>query len=264
MDSSAGYNHVFIFPFRGPHIQQKQLPVLFWGSGAPAAWRVIIALEEKGVQYDSRMLSFERGDMKTKEMLQLNPRGKLWRTSARSYSIKHWKRGSSKPLLPPDFSGMVPIFVDVDGTVVCSVLPPLFFFSFLQKTVLMPTKNSGVWIDCHSSLSWACLPRQASYPTGVFSKRTLWTPATSFYFMIVHYDACVSQWIIVSFLSFLPVTITVFNLLLENGRIIMPMEWLLCECTRYLLFLKCAWNALVPRKPYTIHPQFLKCSCPYF
>ncbi|KAG9333145.1 hypothetical protein JZ751_013403 [Albula glossodonta] len=49
---------------------------LFWGSGSPPCWRVMIALEEKGLQgYNHKLLSFEKQEHKSKEVLDINPRG---------------------------------------------------------------------------------------------------------------------------------------------------------------------------------------------
>lgn len=51
---------------------------LFWGSGSPPCWRVMIALEEKNLQgYQHKLLSFEKGEHKSKEVLDINPRGQL-------------------------------------------------------------------------------------------------------------------------------------------------------------------------------------------
>ncbi|KAF0047683.1 hypothetical protein F2P81_001316 [Scophthalmus maximus] len=51
---------------------------LLWGSGSPPCWRVMIALEEKGLQgYDHKLLSFEKGEHKSQEVLDMNPRGQL-------------------------------------------------------------------------------------------------------------------------------------------------------------------------------------------
>ncbi|XP_076862426.1 glutathione S-transferase rho [Brachyhypopomus gauderio] len=51
---------------------------LYWGSGSPPCWRVMIALEEKNLQgYNSRLLSFEKGEHKSQEVRDLNPRGQL-------------------------------------------------------------------------------------------------------------------------------------------------------------------------------------------
>jgi glutathione S-transferase len=50
---------------------------IFWGSGSPFAWRVLLALELKGVPYESRLLSFSAREHKTEAFLALNPRGKV-------------------------------------------------------------------------------------------------------------------------------------------------------------------------------------------
>ncbi|XP_036411052.1 glutathione S-transferase rho [Megalops cyprinoides] len=51
---------------------------LFWGSGSPPCWRVMIALEEKKLQgYQQKLLSFEKMEHKSKEVMELNPRGQL-------------------------------------------------------------------------------------------------------------------------------------------------------------------------------------------
>ncbi|XP_041665970.1 glutathione S-transferase A-like [Cheilinus undulatus] len=51
---------------------------LLWGSGSPPCWRVMIALEEKNLQgYNQKMLSFEKGEHKSAEVMAMNPRGQL-------------------------------------------------------------------------------------------------------------------------------------------------------------------------------------------
>ncbi|MBT5434341.1 MAG: glutathione S-transferase family protein [Alphaproteobacteria bacterium] len=50
---------------------------IYWGSGSPFAWSVMLALELKGVPYNSHLLSFSDGDLKTPESLAMNPRGKV-------------------------------------------------------------------------------------------------------------------------------------------------------------------------------------------
>jgi glutathione S-transferase len=50
---------------------------LYWGSGSVPCWRVQIVLEEKGVSYGSKMLSFEKQEHKNEDILKLNPRGQL-------------------------------------------------------------------------------------------------------------------------------------------------------------------------------------------
>ena len=50
---------------------------LYWGSGSPFAWRVMLTLEVKGLAYESKLLEFSKGDNKTPDYLRLNPRGKV-------------------------------------------------------------------------------------------------------------------------------------------------------------------------------------------
>uniref|UniRef100_A0A8C1HUE7 GST C-terminal domain-containing protein n=1 Tax=Cyprinus carpio carpio TaxID=630221 RepID=A0A8C1HUE7_CYPCA len=49
--------------------------MLYWGSGSPPCWRVIIALEEKMLQgYKHKLLSFDKNEHKCEEVKALNPR----------------------------------------------------------------------------------------------------------------------------------------------------------------------------------------------
>ncbi|KAM9340392.1 glutathione S-transferase A-like [Symphorus nematophorus] len=51
---------------------------LLWGAGSPPCWRVMITLEEKKLQgYKHKLLSFEKGEHKSHEVLEINPRGQL-------------------------------------------------------------------------------------------------------------------------------------------------------------------------------------------
>jgi glutathione S-transferase len=50
---------------------------LYWGSGSPFAWRVMLTLEVKGLAYESKLLEFSKGENKAPAYLQLNPRGKV-------------------------------------------------------------------------------------------------------------------------------------------------------------------------------------------
>jgi glutathione S-transferase len=50
---------------------------LYWGSGSPFAWRVMLTLELKRLPYESKLLEFSKKEHKTPAYLQLNPRGKV-------------------------------------------------------------------------------------------------------------------------------------------------------------------------------------------
>jgi len=50
---------------------------LYWGSGSPFAWRVMLTLEVKGLAYESKLLESSKGEYKTPAYLRLNPRGKV-------------------------------------------------------------------------------------------------------------------------------------------------------------------------------------------
>lgn len=49
----------------------------YYASGSPWAWRVHLALEEKGVAHEPVLLSFSAGDLKTADFLAINPHGKV-------------------------------------------------------------------------------------------------------------------------------------------------------------------------------------------
>jgi glutathione S-transferase len=50
---------------------------VFWGSGSPFSWRVLLALEYKRLPYASHLLRFSKQEHKSQEMLALNPRGRV-------------------------------------------------------------------------------------------------------------------------------------------------------------------------------------------
>lgn len=52
---------------------------LLWGAGS-RCWRIMIALEEKGLAgYNQKLLSFDKGEHKSPEVLSINPRGQVGR-----------------------------------------------------------------------------------------------------------------------------------------------------------------------------------------
>jgi glutathione S-transferase len=50
---------------------------VYWISGSPFSWRVMLTLEVKGLAYTARLLEVSKGDTKKPEFLALNPRGKV-------------------------------------------------------------------------------------------------------------------------------------------------------------------------------------------
>ncbi|KAI8520087.1 hypothetical protein Bbelb_033440 [Branchiostoma belcheri] len=51
---------------------------LYWGSGSVPCWRPMICLEEKGLSgYNSKLISFEKKEHKSDEIMKLNPRGQV-------------------------------------------------------------------------------------------------------------------------------------------------------------------------------------------
>ena len=50
---------------------------LYWGSGSPFSWRILLALEYKGLPYESQLLHFDKQEQQSPQMLKLNPRGRV-------------------------------------------------------------------------------------------------------------------------------------------------------------------------------------------
>jgi glutathione S-transferase len=50
---------------------------LYWGSGSPFSWRVMLALQYKNLPYDSQLLHFDKQEHQSPHMLKLNPRGRV-------------------------------------------------------------------------------------------------------------------------------------------------------------------------------------------
>ena len=50
---------------------------IYWGSGSPYAWRVLLALEYKQLPYTAHLLQFSKQEHKSPQMLHLNPRGRV-------------------------------------------------------------------------------------------------------------------------------------------------------------------------------------------
>jgi glutathione S-transferase len=50
---------------------------LYWGSGSPFSWRVLLALEYKRLAYTSHVLQFSKQEHKSPQMLAMNFRGRV-------------------------------------------------------------------------------------------------------------------------------------------------------------------------------------------
>lgn len=50
---------------------------VYWGSGSPLSWRVLLALEFKRLSYESHALDLSKQEHRSAEMLKLNPRGRV-------------------------------------------------------------------------------------------------------------------------------------------------------------------------------------------
>jgi glutathione S-transferase len=82
----------------------------YYGSGSPYAWKVWLALEHKGIPYDFKLLSFDKGDTKSPAFRAINPRGLVPTIVDDGFAL--WESGvileyleekyPQKPLLPKD------------------------------------------------------------------------------------------------------------------------------------------------------------------
>ncbi|XP_078596916.1 glutathione S-transferase A-like isoform X2 [Branchiostoma floridae x Branchiostoma japonicum] len=62
----------------GTHEVMSTDITLYWGSGSIPCWRAMICLEEKGLSgYDSKLISLEKKEQKSDEILKINPRGQV-------------------------------------------------------------------------------------------------------------------------------------------------------------------------------------------
>jgi glutathione S-transferase len=50
---------------------------VYWGSGSPFSWRVLLALEHKRLPYESQLLHFDKQEHQSPHMLKMNPRGRV-------------------------------------------------------------------------------------------------------------------------------------------------------------------------------------------
>eukprot|EP00245_Coleochaete_scutata_P004962 TRINITY_DN18062_c0_g1_i1.p1 TRINITY_DN18062_c0_g1~~TRINITY_DN18062_c0_g1_i1.p1 ORF type:complete len:222 (+),score=59.09 TRINITY_DN18062_c0_g1_i1:242-907(+) len=50
---------------------------IYWGSGSAPCWKVLLVLEEKKLEYESKLLSFSNKEHKGPDVMALNPRGQV-------------------------------------------------------------------------------------------------------------------------------------------------------------------------------------------
>jgi glutathione S-transferase len=82
----------------------------YYGSGSPFAWKVWLTLEHKGIPYEFRLLSFDRGDTRTPEFRAVNPRGRVPAIVDDGFALRESgaiveyleERYREKPLLPQE------------------------------------------------------------------------------------------------------------------------------------------------------------------
>src|SRR5262249_4418325 len=57
-------------------VSQLASPVeIYWISGSPFSWRVLLTAEVKGIPYEGKLLEASKGEHKTPEFLAINPLG---------------------------------------------------------------------------------------------------------------------------------------------------------------------------------------------
>src|ERR1700730_6384362 len=58
---------------RGDQKRRKSPVEIYWISGSPFAWRVLLTAEAKGIPYEGKLLEASKGELKTPEFLAINP-----------------------------------------------------------------------------------------------------------------------------------------------------------------------------------------------
>ena len=57
--------------------RRKSSVEIYWISGSPFAWQVLLTAEVKGIPYEGKLLEASKGDLKTPEFLAINPLGRV-------------------------------------------------------------------------------------------------------------------------------------------------------------------------------------------
>jgi glutathione S-transferase len=135
----------------------------YYGSGSPFAWKVWLILEHKGIPYEFRLLSFDRGDTKSAEFRAVNPRGKvpaivddgfaLWESAIITEYLE--ERYPQKPLLPNDAQARATvrrIAAEADGYLSPAVTR-LFEVALYRKDAPAPAEITAVHQQIFEELS---------------------------------------------------------------------------------------------------------------
>ena len=81
---------------------------VYWGSGSPYSWRVLLALEYKRLPYVSHLLHFDLQEHKSPQMLEMNPRGRA--AGAQGRRLRRVRVAGGALLPGPEVSRTPPIF----------------------------------------------------------------------------------------------------------------------------------------------------------
>jgi glutathione S-transferase len=120
---------------------------VYWASGSPFSWRVLLTLEVKQLPYQSKLLTFSKREHKSPEYLMLNPRGKVPTLRDGSFLLYESlaimvyldSKYSERPLFgrTPQETGVIWRLVSENLSYVCDpigkVVGPLFFGSAAEK-----------------------------------------------------------------------------------------------------------------------------------
>src|SRR5216117_3098752 len=92
----------------------------YYGSASPFSWRVQLVLEEKGLDYEPVLLSFDKGEHKSPEHLARSPHGKVPALEDdglrlyESFAIVEYleERYPTPPTLPGDPAGRAQVRIE--------------------------------------------------------------------------------------------------------------------------------------------------------
>lgn len=115
----------------------------YYASGSPWAWRVHLALEERGLSYEASLLSFSDGDLGKPEYLAINPHGKVPALTDgdlvlyESQAILEYLEENypARPLLPGDAADRALLRIE---ELECTIYMAEVFFTLAKLTFFTP------------------------------------------------------------------------------------------------------------------------------